>query len=125
MRADSTLIERYIEAFFAKQPEERHAVAEESYANALREVAPGHFKEESHHWFINLQEKDNGPEVTSKRLETASNYWESTPCNGGDPVWRVRLERERFVLNFRKHLVADPGTKEEFFAFALPNLKMS
>lgn len=125
MRSESTLIERYVEVFFDKMSEEKYAIAEEKYANATKEITPSCFKEENRQWVFNLHEGTNGlPELVDPHLSVTNNYWECQMSPGNDPAWRVRLERRRFVLNFRKHLLKDPGTKEEFYAFILNNLKM-
>lgn len=91
----------------------------------LGSLWPGLVEENLPLWTVRVnQPKTNQrPEIQEAVFTQSYDFWSSAASNGEDArEWRVRIERERIILNYRKHSKDDPGSIAEFLAFVIPVL---
>lgn len=128
MRQESTLNERYVIADLSDSIDDRaYQRLLENMRAYLNEFYRGIFEKRGTQWDFQIQpesESNNIPTIKNLCQKETFSFWQNDPAKkGNDPDWRVYIDRAKIVVNYRKHLVTDPGSFEDFYSFVEEILK--
>lgn len=113
----STLIERYAVVQFPKANDDDKCALARNLEDGLRQGFPGCCARNHTLWSFKIAADGatGTPKLDDLQMEEAVDLWEADEQAGARrPLWRVRVESGRVVVNYMKCLREDPGSFDEF-----------
>lgn len=121
MRHLSTLHERYIEVFL---PDDLPGEAYENALYELKKFIAEQYPESCYikhsNWNCNIILSQNGAPSLESKLTFIHDIWSAEASKNEWREWRVRVEKQRLVINYCKNRIDDPGSFAEFLIFSEP-----
>ena len=116
--AKSTLIERYFVVQFPKVDDRDRCDLSGKIADGLRQAYPACFVNNAPRWAFTVAAGESGaPQLDDLQMGEVTDLWEVDEQEEHRPaLWRVRIEDDKVVVNYRKQVRTDPGSFEELQA---------